>query len=1744
MLGISRFKPKLPSFHNLKNRLKPKLTFKTWLFFVTSFFIIGIGIYVLQQTMGAKAAWFDEGYSYRQRLPITNGGSAQTDLQVGITMNTSTLITANKMQSDCDDIRIVTQDGQLIPHWIQEQTDDCNETDTKIWIKLASVPTTDMNIYIYYGNASATNVEDPEETFLFFEDFSNTTLDSGKWGTRTHTSGTGASYSIASGTINFTTTTVGGYYWLYSTEPIAQPYWIETNVRNNYATSGNVVRVGSTKAITVATSGNLYPGYAMDDGGNSTLRIVGDTTAGGFAVTSVANATTSGIWRFGWLATSSQQGFLNGTSVMTGTNNTNPIGNSYLYLGAPSNATTGTVSLDWVFARKYVATMPTLGAFGSEETSPDAVAYWKFDEGAGTTAGDAVTGKTGTLTNGPTWQTQEQCVINNCIQFDGTNDYFDTGKDYSWSTSEPFSFSFWIRPTGATGNQTVFGKGLTDSYEYSFKIVNLAPSFTYWNTSGSGELQLTSSVNFTLNKWHHVIITYDSSTAYMYIDGVQVATDTVVGNTLHDRTNNLTIGRGYYNSGAGASFPGFIDEFKIYNSARSGNEAQQEFAQGYQGASGKAIFGATDQAFINNGLVGYWKMDESTWVGNNAVLDSSGNLFSGTAVGNAGITAPGKFGNGGTFDGNGDYITTGSDPTLNPDNMTVSAWVKPSSGYTSDYRVFASRGTGDASTSRDWQFRAQTSTGYPQIYFYSTSGSQLTATGTAALSTTSWTHLVGIYDGASVKLYVNGILVDSNAGTLTRNMTATGQTTIGQQAGSGLYYWLGQLDDIRIYNRAFTDKEVTQLSEWAPPPVAYWDMNENIGTSVKDMSGIGYTGTFGPSGSAPTWLGGQYGSGLRFDGTDDYVNFGDVEAADFGTGDFTLSGWINTTTTSARYFLSKRSSCGASNFWNLYTATTGNLQMEVSEVASVNYNYVNPITVINDGMWHHFTFIRTGATITVYVDGKLDTVDVGPGVANLSNTNNLQFAENPCTGPGSAFPGGLDDVKIYNYARTHKQVAQDMNAGHPSVGSPIASPVGYWKLDEGYGSVINNTGSAGIGITGVFGTGTSAPTWSNSGKFGKALSFDGTSDHIIIGDNIATDLSTGFAVSLWANPSKYDGNTQVQGLMFSKGTYPDYNYRITTVGTGGARLFEVGANIGGSFQTVSTTRNLNTDQWYHVVGSYNGNELSLYVDGKLENNLEVNGTVVNNATAIYIGKYSASTGWEYKGLLDEIKLYGYGLTADEVKVEYNRSKSAVLGSETTGVGGTTPANSGLRQYCVPGDTSTCNAPVAEWLMNENTGTTVYDTGSTRNGTFGSGGSAPTWGVGFAGSGVRFDGTQDVVDTSAEISLSSSTSFTVNAWVNLYNLNFQRYALDRTTASNELISLYSTGPSLGIQIRGDNGAGLTSTTVPSVFTEGQWAFISINRNVTTDTINTYVNGVLKSTITDSTSGTISPTFRIGNHSGAASGWSGIVDQLRIYDYTRSQAQIMWEYNKGSPLFRYKFDECEGNTLYNSAQTFNDTAAGSNGTLTIGATGTQTTVGTCETSGAWYNGETGKRGASMNFDGGDDSVDMGDISVLDSADQLSFCAWVNHTSTNTDDYIFGKYSSGTDTGIQLLRDDVGSASGRTDIYKIRTPQAGTNDPTIESRTNSALSGSWNHVCFTFIEGNASGLRLYINGIEDPNSPVETTQVTSLDSGSETAEIGSLNGSGYFDGKIDDVQIYNYVLTSSQIKTIYNNGAVSFE
>ncbi len=97
--------------------------------------------------------WLDSSWEYRKPISVSNSGADLTDEDVLVEIDTASLVTAGKLQSDCDDLRFTDNDeSTTLSYWVEG---GCNTSTTQVWVRIPSLPSGGKTIYMYYGNTSA-----------------------------------------------------------------------------------------------------------------------------------------------------------------------------------------------------------------------------------------------------------------------------------------------------------------------------------------------------------------------------------------------------------------------------------------------------------------------------------------------------------------------------------------------------------------------------------------------------------------------------------------------------------------------------------------------------------------------------------------------------------------------------------------------------------------------------------------------------------------------------------------------------------------------------------------------------------------------------------------------------------------------------------------------------------------------------------------------------------------------------------------------------------------------------------------------------------------------------------------------------------------------------------------------------------------------------------------------------------------------------------------------------------------------------------------------------------------------------------------------------------------------------------------------------------------------------------------------------------------------------------------------------
>ena len=440
------------------------------------------------------------------------------------------------------------------------------------------------------------------------------------------------------------------------------------------------------------------------------------------------------------------------------------------------------------------------------------------------------------------------------------------------------------------------------------------------------------------------------------------------------------------------------------------------------------------------------------------------------------------------------------------------------------------------------------------------------------------------------------------------------------------------------------------------PPVGEWKFDEMKGTTVKDYSGNGNNGTWGGTGAHWADVGKINGAG-KFNGSDDTVTILDKSIFE-GQSQLTASIWVwdDANRSQNDYFNKGNEGVGASSTF-AFIGNTNGIRVRVSNNSGTMID-LQPTGagVFIDNSWNLLTVTYDGLVVRLYSNGVLRASTPLSGLT-CENTYPVTIGGGPFGNDG--FNGKLDDARIYNYARTPAQIAWDYNRG---------KPIGWWKLDEGQGS--RAVDSSGNGNHGALTNMTPATDWV-TGKFNKGLDFDGSDDYVSVVDNgiiLDFDAVKPYTWTAWINWRSFPTSQQCyisKDLCIVKNT----GYNLCLSQTGGTADAVICINTcPGNLWSCSPGLNLGlaNSTWMHITTIYDGaSNWSTYINGAYKGNqtLALYSDTVSN---LYIG--SGTTGFTqpnpgrlFSGQIDDVRIYNYALTAEQVKQVMNEGSAVRFG---------------------------------------------------------------------------------------------------------------------------------------------------------------------------------------------------------------------------------------------------------------------------------------------------------------------------------------------------------------------------------------------------------------------------------------------------------------------------------------------------
>ncbi|MEM9567992.1 MAG: LamG-like jellyroll fold domain-containing protein, partial [Cyanobacteria bacterium P01_E01_bin.34] len=890
------------------------------------------------------------------------------------------------------------------------------------------------------------------------------------------------------------------------------------------------------------------------------------------------------------------------------------------------------------------------------------IAYWTFDETLGTLAdnlGAVGSSLDATYSGDPILGSLGLADDTSAVRLDGIDDAvllndhsaLNTASSYSQKTIE-----LWFNADDTSGTQLIYEQG---GHTNGLNIFLNAGSLNMgaWR-SGSGAWL---SADISAGQAYHVVFVFDSGSLFGYLNGELIGTTSTGFSELLGHTNDGAIGQNasetrFSNSEITSSnnnFAGTIDDVALYNSALSKEQALAHYdarSQTLIGGRGDSVLvgGSGDDILIGGDLA--------------QVL---------------------------SLDGTNDYVRVTSSTSL--DLSTTGTFTLESQLYSTATDNDFYGILGYASGALEDRYPSMWVRNKTGIHFGFGDGvNWYHHTVDNVLTEGAWNHVATTFDGTSLKLYVNGqekFSTDAYAG---KTPNATQQLEIGK-ADSFLFE--GQLDNVGVWNVARTAAEIQEsmnggMTGAEDGLVSYWTFDEDTisNNQVSDLSGTGNTGIPNngqvDSGVDDAPISGNFGQTLSLDGTNDYVKIATSTSLDLSTtGTYTLESQLYSTATDNNFYgiLGYASGALEDRYPGMWIRNKTGIHFGFGD--GVNWYHHTVDNVLTEGAWNHVATTFDGTSLKLYVNGqeKFSTDAYAGKTPNATQQFEIGKADS------FFFEGQLDNVGVWNVARTATEIQESMNGGMTGAEAGL---VGYWTFDED--TISNNQASdlSGTGNTGILHNGqvdNSAADTLIGDDVSQTLSLDGTDDYVQIATSPSLDLSTTGTFTLESRLYSTATDNNFHGILgYASGALED-RYPGMWIRNKTSIHFGFGDGVNWYHHTVDNV--LAEGAWNHVATTFDGTSLKLYVNGQEKFSTDAYAGKTPNATQQFeIGKADR---YFFKGQLDNVGVWNVARTATEIQESMN--------------GGMTGAEAGLVGYWTFDEDTISNSQVSDLSGTGNTG---------------------------------------------------------------------------------------------------------------------------------------------------------------------------------------------------------------------------------------------------------------------------------------------------------------------------------------------------------------------------------------------------------------------------------------------------------
>jgi len=805
-------------------------------------------------------------------------------------------------------------------------------------------------------------------------------------------------------------------------------------------------------------------------------------------------------------------------------------------------------------------------------------AHWKLVETSGVTAVDSSpTPNNGVYTNGVVLANSTPVPSDSAVaaRFDGVNDYVAIPNEATYDYTGAMTVAVWIKVNAFTvSEQAIVTKGDT-AWRLQRDTTTNGVVFT---CRGLTTNRIASPANVNDGQWHHVVGVYTGGQLRIYVDGLL---SNSVGSFGFISTNGFPVEIGRNAEAVGKEFNGWIYDVRLYNRALSAADVSYLYLQG--------------------GPVGHWTLAETSGA---TAADSSLYDANGTVSGAAGwstlCTGVGAL----NFDGSTNYVSIPNAPQLQPTaTLTLAAWVRGDSwGVAGDVDAILRKGEANPN---NYQFSIVDG----RVALFLDDSDTGGVRGNTVLATGQWHHVAATWDGANVRIYVNGQL-DNTPTARTGTIGADARPLyIGGYSGSDQFD--GLVRDARLYCRALSASEIVRLYGF----IGHWKFAEGAGTAAADSSGLVNNATLSGGAAWTTDCAGNNNALL----TNGAGGIAQTASAFTPPSVGTVAFWMRSNGVPpalGRVF-------GVGGDWEARQMTNGILVFDLCGEGGGHFETTTPLDEV--GRWYHVaaTFDSATDAYAIYIDGQLHKSGTNANAMLQRPAAVLSFGTR--TGVAEYWQGALRDFRIYNRLLCPSEIAE------------LYGLVGHWKLDESSGSIAAD--SSGLGRSGTV-IGTAA--WTAGGMVGNCLQLNGATR---IEVNSLMDSPKNATLSAWASLAARDSSG---AELVSLG---DYFF---------IRLDQGGATTSACFYNGTTWISVPVSQtfvgagWHHFAAVFNDdqNYCKLYIDGVEAASLSTTVTLpfTGLGTKTLIGAHgNGGTTWDFTGRVDDVRVYNRPLCPADIQ---------------------------------------------------------------------------------------------------------------------------------------------------------------------------------------------------------------------------------------------------------------------------------------------------------------------------------------------------------------------------------------------------------------------------------------------------------------------------------------------------------------